>query len=259
MKNSVQSFLISIALHAALILLAFLGWMNAPASIVVSSVPVEIISDMPSRERVATPVDELAVKEPEPIPAPDVPEPVKPAPVPPVPAPPKPQPKPAPVKQAPPVDKNGLKKPQPQKKPEPDILGGIIEGTPPRSKTRRTAPATQASNGRSNSGGPVDADLKNELSALTQRLSKLWLLNCDVPGSRDVSVEVRFTLSPNGRVTDGPTWLNRRSDPVWQAGANLALAAVNKGQPNAFLDLPEGLYNRPIKIIFDARKACQGR
>lgn len=277
MKKFGPSFLLSILLHVGLVLLVFVGWISTPKPLKVSSVPVTVISDMPSRQMAEAPVDELAVKTPEPIPQPDpVPPQPTPSPPQPVPAPIKPAAKPTPTPPKPtpvPPDKNGLKKPEPTpaKKPVPtpakpktkaeDDFLTRMASTPSQAPTRRAPSAsTQKTTGQSAVGsGPADAGLKTEMNALTQRLNKLWLLNCDVPGSRDVAPEIRFTLSPNGRVIDGPTWVNKRGDPIWQAGANLALAAVNKGQPNAYLDLPAGLYNRPLKIIFDAQKACQGR
>lgn len=279
MKKFGSSFLLSILLHVGLVLLALVSWINTPKPLKVSSVPVTVISDMPSRQMAEAPVDELAVKTPEPIPQPEpVPPQPTPAPPQPVPTPIKPaaKPVPTPPKPAPvPPDKNGLKKPEPTpvKKPVPtpvkptpkpkaeDDFLTRMAATPSQAPTRRAPSAsTQKTTGQSAVGsGPADAGLKTEMNALTQRLNKLWLLNCDVPGSQDVAPEIRFTLSPNGRVIEGPTWVNKRGDPIWQAGANLALAAVNKGQPNAYLDLPDGLYNRPLKIIFDARKACQGR
>lgn len=277
MKKFGPSFLLSILLHVGLVLLVFVGWISTPKPLKVSSVPVTVISDMPSRQMAEAPVDVLAVKTPEPIPQPDpVPPQPTPAPPQPVPTPIKPAAKPTPTPPKPtpvPPDKNGLKKPEPTpaKKPVPtpakpktkaeDDFLTRMASTPSQAPTRRAPSAsTQKTTGQSAVGsGPADAGLKTEMNALTQRLNKLWLLNCDVPGSRDVAPEIRFTLSPNGRVIDGPTWVNKRGDPIWQAGANLALAAVNKGQPNAYLDLPAGLYNRPLKIIFDAQKACQGR
>ena len=277
MKKFGPSFLVSLLLHAGLILLAFVSWQFTPPPLKVASVPVTVISDMPSRQMAEAPVDDLAVKTPEPIPQPEpVPPQPTPAPPQPVPTPIKPAAKPvqAPAKPAPvPPDKNGLKKPEPTpaKKPTPakpapkakpqDSLLDRLAATPSQAPTRRAPSAsTQKTTGASAFGsGPADAGLKTEMNALTQRLNKLWLINCDVPGSRDVKPEIRFTISPSGRVTEGPTWLNKRGDPVWQAGANLALAAVNKGQPLAYTDLPEGLYGRPLRITFDASKACQGR
>jgi hypothetical protein len=277
MKKFGPSFIVSLLLHVGLILLAFISLKLTPPPLKVASVPVTIISDIPSRQMAEAPVDELAVKTPEPIPQPEpVPPQPTPAPPQPVPTPIKPAAKPLPTPPTPtpvPPDKNGLKKPEPtpakkpvpakpapKAKPQDDLLSRLA-ATPSQAPTRRAPSAsTQKTTGASAFGsGPADAGLKTEMNALTQRLNKLWLINCDVPGSQDVKPEIRFTISPSGRVTDGPTWLNKRSDPVWQAGANLALAAVNKGQPLAYTDLPEGLYNRPLRITFDASKACQGR
>jgi outer membrane biosynthesis protein TonB len=276
MKKFGPSFLLSILLHVGLVLLVFVGWISTPKPLKVSSVPVTVISDMPSRQMAEAPVDELAVKTPEPIPQPEpVPPQPTPAPPQPVPTPIKPaaKPIPTPPKPAPvPPDKNGLKKPEPTpvKKPVPmpakptpkkeDDFLTRMAATPSQAPTRRAPSAsTQKTTGQSAVGsGPADAGLKTEMNALTQRLNKLWIFQCDVPGSREVVAEIRFTLSPNGRVIEGPVWLNKRNDPVWVAQASLAMAAVNKGQPNAYLDLPAGLYNRPLKITFDAQKACVG-
>lgn len=268
------AFIVSVLLHVGLVALAFISWKTAPKPIPVASVPVEIVSKIPSREMAAAPVDELAVKTPAPEPAPE--EPVKPevkpepAPKLPVPAPQKatappakpekkPEP-PKPVTKTPPA-KDGLKKPEPVKPakapPKDDFLSRLA-ATPSKAPTRLPAKAnTHATNGASSAGsGPADAGEKTAIDALSQRLSRLWLLNCDVPGSDQVNPEIRFILSPNGRVIQAE-WVNKRSDPVWVAGANLALAAINKGQP--YGDLPAGLYNRPLKITFLANEACRGR
>ena len=274
MKKSGPSFVISLLLHVGLILLAFVSLQLSPPPVKVASVPVTIISDMPSRQMAEAPVDELAVKTPEPIPQP---EPVPPQPTPeppqPVPTPVKPAAKPAPAKAAPaPPDKNGMKKadPTPAKKPTPakpapkakpqDDLLSRLAATPSQAPTRRPPSAsTQKMAGLSAKGaGPADAGQKAQLGLLVQRLMKLWLLNCDVPGSDQVKADVRFTISRGGRIISGPTWVNKRGDPVWQAGANLAMAAVNKGQPNAYQDL-DMIQEQEVTVTFDAQKACQGQ
>ena len=262
MRRFFPAFVVSILLHAGVFLLALLTWVATPKAIPIPSVPVEIVSSVPQHEAAAAPVDTMAVKPPEPVPAP--PEPVKPTP--PVPAPPQPLPEPIkPVKtpekvvtKAPP-DKNGIKKPVPEK-PTLDLNAlAQIGAAPSKAKTRQQAQANvHPTNGSSNTGAaPNDAGQKVALDALADRIKKLWTLNCDVPGSDQVVATVTFTLSPNGRVIMGPTWVNRRDDPVWEAAAGLAIAAVNKGQPYA--DLPGGLYGQPIKLNFDAKTACRDR
>ncbi len=208
------------------------------------------------------PVDALAVKTPVPIPAPEEPVKVEPVPAPPVPAPVKPAPKPVPVvKPVPtPPDKNGVKKPVPQKtpvKPQPDILQNILNNTPSKAPTRKQAVAnTHITNGASNNGA-APADAGPALNQLGQKLARMWNPNCDVPGSRDVVLKLSVKLSPNGRVISGPTWTNRSNDPVWEAAYNRAAAAIAKGQQfQLYVDLPPEFYNVDIPFTFDAKKAC---
>src|SRR5690606_2546669 len=158
MNRIAPAFLFSLALHLAIVALAFVSLSQTIKDTeLFSSVPVEIITEMPSFEQAAAPVDELAVKPPEPIPAPE--EPVPPQPQPPEPVPPTPQPKAqkdqarTPPKTPPkPVAKEGTQKAQP-KKPQPDILENIVANTPSRAQTRRPAQAnTKATDGASNKG-----------------------------------------------------------------------------------------------------------
>lgn len=263
MNKYVPALVVSVLLHAGVFLLALIIWANTPREVPLASVPVEIVSSVPQHEMAAAPVVPDAVKPPEPIPAP--PEPPKqqplPAPVQPIPEPVKPQ-KPTPqTAKAPtaPPDKNGMKKPQPEK-PTLDLNAlSQIAATPSKANTKKQAQANvHPTNGQSNYGAaPNDAGQKVALDALTRQISKLWILSCDVEGWDKIKPDIKFTLSPNGRIIDGPTWVNQRNDPTWDSGAARAMAAVNKGQP--YSDLPDGLYNVPITITFDAHKACSGQ
>lgn len=291
MKRFNTALVLSVLLHAGVFGLAYVSWKTAPKPLVVASVPIELVSDVPMREQAEAPVDEQAVKTPEPEPAP--PEPVvepKPEPAPklPVPAPqkpatpkpepkpekkpePKPEPKPAkkpePKSQAKaPPDPKGTKKPEPPKQAKPskpaaskaDDLLSRLAATPSQSSSKKPAQAnTRRTDGRSNQGtAPADAGTQTALTALTNRLRELWNPNCDVPGARLVSPEIGFTISANGRVVRGPEWLNRRNDAVWQAAASRAMSAVKQGE--LYDDLPKELYNRPLEIVFDGKSACGG-
>ncbi len=227
---------------------------------------------VPQKEIVAPPVKTPAPK-PVPVKAPET----KPTPKP-TPAPPKPAPVPTPA----PPDKNGMKKPQPTPVKEPakptpapakaapakptapakpvldlDALSQIA-AAPSKSRTRNPAQAnTHATNGSSNYGAaPADAGMQTAIGALTQRLQKLWNPACDVPGFNTVHPDIRFVISPSGRVTQGPDWANPRNDPVWTAAANNAKSAVKRGE--LYEGLPAGLYNRPLVITFDGSSACGG-
>ncbi|WP_443748328.1 hypothetical protein [Asticcacaulis solisilvae] len=283
-------FIAALLLHVGLVLLAWVSWVAAPKPAVVASVPVELVSQVPMHEQMETPVDKLAVKTPTPEPAPEEtpkptpqpvpapklpvpapqkevvkPEPVKTPPVKPTPAPPKPVAKETPA----PPDKNGMKKPQPDTKakpaekaappPKPSLdLNALsqIAAQPSKSHTRTPAQAnTHATNGNSNFGAaPADAGAQTALTALTKRLQGLWNPSCDVPGFNTVHPDIRFMISPNGRVVQGPEWVNGRKDPIWEAAASRAKSAVKQGE--LYDDLPKELYNQWITITFDGHGAC---
>jgi len=197
-----------------------------------------------------------------------VPEKTKPEPKP-LPPQPKPEPKPAPkgADKAPP-DKNGMKPPVPPEKSKParpkpsdDFLSGLAQNavSPSKAPTRTLPQAnTRLTTGMSSRGsGPADAGDKLAMSELTDKLDHLWQLNCDVWAPKKVSFDLMFVISPNGRVISGPEWINPNADPVWQAAAARAKAAVKKGE--LYTDLPPGLYNRRLQITFDAPTACAGQ
>jgi outer membrane biosynthesis protein TonB len=289
MRRFPVAFVVSVLLHAGLLWLLVTSWLNMPKPVAVVSVPVELVAKIPSRQQAEAPVDKLAVKTPAPIPAPEEqPKPTPPTPAPPLPVPvpqkevvpqkkpepkpvptpkpPEPKPEPKPAYKAPP-DKDGMKKPTPPAKAKPKPAAPTLDlsalaqaaASPSKAPTRTLPQAnTHRTTGESNFGsGPADAGAQVALDALTQRLEHLWSPNCDVPGGNQVQPDIEFTLSPNGRVTEGPRWTNPRSDPVWQAGATRAMLAVKRGE--LYSGLPAGLYNTSITITFDAKNACRGQ
>ncbi|ESQ87123.1 hypothetical protein ABAC460_21370 [Asticcacaulis sp. AC460] len=269
MQRHLPSWLVSILLHAGLLALAYIGWATAPKPVKVTSIAVEIISETQSQEMAPAPVDELAVNDPQPIPAVEDVQPTPPEPEPqPVPtpqkatAPAKPEKKPEPAKKdkAPKPDPKGNQKPKPDKQASAaDDLLNRSSTSPAQSKSRIPPRAsTKPTDGRSDRGAAAeDAGAKADLDALTDRLGQAWTLNCDVPGVRSMVIQLTFKLSPNGRVIEGPTWANPRSDQVWRANSELAIQAVKKTAP--FPGLNPGVYNKKLKINFDAAEVCRGR
>jgi periplasmic protein TonB len=245
--------LLSIGLHGALVALALFNLSKPSIPLSVSSVPVSIVSEIPDRAAIEAPLDPLAVKTPEPVPSPDEPAPPinKPVVKDPVPEPSKPS---KDVKKEP--DKKGVK-PQPKPKDEFDLNRFTNQGSPAKpNPSKKPSPSSIKSEGTSlNPSGQKDSGLA--LNALTSRLTRLWSPNCDVPGARDVKARIQFEIARSGRVSSGPFWINRVSDPVWEAGAARALLAVKKGE--LYTDLPDGLYERDIVITFDAAAACRGK
>lgn len=253
---------LSVLLHVGLFLLAYLSWKTAPKPPIVASVPVELVASAPTHEQAEAPVDKLAVKTPEPEPAPEEPvKPTPPTPAPklPVPTPVKPAVKPEPKPTPAPPDKNGMKKPEPPKKTKPTLdLDALsqIAAAPSKSKTRAPAQAnTRKTDGASNFGSaPADAGSKSDLTPVKEKIWPKWTPNCDVPGGNAVVPIIRFTISPNGRVIQGPEWINPHNDPVWEAAAARAMQAVKAAE--LYTDLPPNLYNRPITFNFDPKSVC---
>lgn len=104
---------------------------------------------------------------------------------------------------------------------------------------------------------PADAGMSQAMATLTGTISRVWMPMCETEAQRQIRVRIRFRLSPGGRVIDGPGWADADDNPDRAYAAHQAMAAVSNGQPYA--GLPEGLYNTPITIIFDAERACAGR
>ncbi len=288
MRRFPLAFVVSVLLHVGLLLLAYISWKDTPKPIAVVSVPVELVSNVPSRQQAEAPVDKLAVKTPQPIPAPEeTPKPTPPTPTPPLPVPtpqkavvpnkvpepkpvplpkpPEPKPVPKPADQAPP-DKNGVKKPVPPEKAKPapakpalDLDSLAQAAAAPSKAPTRTLPQanTHRTTGISSVGqGPSDAGVVDAaLNALTSKLGHIWAPNCDVPGGNKVDLHLLFVISPGGRVVSGPQWLNPKNDPVWEAAATRAKAAVKQGE--LYDNLPAGAYNKPLDIEFDAKTVCK--
>lgn len=255
--------LVSVLLHVGVFLLAFIVWESHPRLPQTSSVPVTIVAEVPAHEMAAAPVDELAVKTPEPVPAP--PEPVKtpppPTPTPqPVPEPTKAKPAPEAKKPAPP-DKNGVKKPEPQKQkaPEKDILGDILNNTPSKSTTKRQAQAnTRPTQGASTAGtSPADAGRQaNQARAeLGRRIMGLWSPNCDGGGDQ-IELKVRVWPSHGGRILRAPDWNNSSNDAISQAAFARARSAIAQVDISDLV-FDDSDYTDGIPLLFKAKDFCK--
>lgn len=278
-KNSLGPALIgSVVLHVGIIALLVFEFPRETSRLVLSAVPVEIISNEVHEAAPQPPAPETpsTPEPPQPTPTPTPPQP-KPAPQPPKPepAPPKPVEKPTPAPKPTP-------KPTPQPKPKPkpqsksfdlsslaDSLGSpsYAKTSAPRTHRQAAAPA----HGQDTvSTGPA-------LSNLGSKLMRLWMPNC-VAQNR-ASVKLRFHLGSDARVGDGTIFVedpkthrfvrmlepfghNLSQDfyaihesPEWQDSALRASRAIKAGEP--YSDLPHSLLNQDITVNFDAQKACE--
>jgi outer membrane biosynthesis protein TonB len=296
MRRFPLAFVVSVLLHVGLLLLAYISWTNMPKPVPVVSVPVELVSKIPSRQQAEAPVDKLAVKPPQPIPAPEEkPQPTPPTPAPPLPVPvpqkevvpqkkpePKPEPKPKPPEPRPqpkpepkpaekaPPDKNGLKKPVPPEKAKPAPAKPALDlnalaqtaASPSRAPTRTLAQAnTHRTTGMSNVGsGPADAGDKtnNAEEELGRRLQGLWNPMCGVAGANKVVLKVRVWPSHGGRILRQPQWDNPSGDSMASAAFGRAQAAVAQVDISD-LNFPPDDYTGGIEVNFNAPKACKGQ
>ncbi|WP_339914799.1 hypothetical protein [uncultured Brevundimonas sp.] len=249
----------SIALHAGVIALAFVSFSRKDdLTPLVSSVPVTIVSDMviaaaAPDNPAETPNDEDATTAPvnEPVP----PEPAPPEPQPPLrPTPPLPRPAPTPTP-TPPRTRPTPPAPTPPRpaprREEPSLDLDALAGAPRTAPTRgRTPPTGQTGSGSaSQATGPQSTAFFNQVYAN-------WTLPCDVPGANELQIRVKVTIARDGRITDGPTLVSPRSDPVYRAAADGALRALRQTAP---FDVPSGFEGGEFPLVFNTERACRGR
>ncbi len=252
----------SIVVHAAVIgvvLLAMMFGGGRPERQIVQSIPVSILSedmvlagpaDAPSEEPAsdveAAPEDEAVEPpppEPAPVPTPRPPE-KAPAPRPETRRPPPPPSNPPPAKKR--------ETPRPPREESLD-LGALAADRPNRSPNRGTTPPSgqQATGTAGQTSGPV-------ISSMFEQVYPNWnvFVVCDMEGGDDLRIQFDVTLSPDGRITDGPDLVGARGNPVYQAATAEALRALRATAP---FDVPRGFTGGRYRPTFLTARACRGR
>lgn len=291
MRRPSPAILGSIALHAGVVALAFVSWSSkTPPRPLVNSVPVSIVSDIeiaaapadnpqaePSPEDGATapveslpeptpPAPEPTPPAPQPRPTPPAPRPTptppekkaptpapRPAPTPPqkkAPAPPRPTPAPPEkARPTPPRETPASARPAPAR-PQPGLDLDALAGPPrPTQNTGRPATGQQGSGQASQATGP-------QITAIFNQVYPNWILPCDIPGANELRIQVDLTLSPDGRITRGPTLVNPQSSAVYRAAADGALRALRQTAP---FDVPAGFPGGAYRPTFNTERACANR
>ncbi|GAA0868665.1 hypothetical protein GCM10009116_06400 [Brevundimonas basaltis] len=223
----------------------------------VNSVPVSIISEMVVPAGPAdAPSDEPAADSPAEVAEPPPPEPAPPQPPPPQPAP--PPPRPAPTSTPRPPEKTTPPRPTPPRptppRPNPP--------TPPREEglnlselaKRPNAPPSaprppSGERGAGTAGRATGPQIQNIAGQIQDR----WDFQCDIPGAGDLIVPVRITVGANGRITDGPNFLDQGSGPAWRSAVDTMRRAIAAAQP---LRVPEGWTEQAITLRFRADLVC---
>ncbi len=201
---------------------------------------------------------------PEPAPTPVAPPPPAPAPTP---APPPPPTKPLPIAKPPPEPpkvKPQQARPAPKDSLDLAALTSSLDRQAAKSDARKApgvrgalrpelAPVARTDPGAAQA---ATADAASEVGA---RLNRIWNKACGVEGFRDIVVQVRFNLTPDGAVEGSPQVLNEPAAPsaVWTAAKDRAVRAVFQAAP--FRELPRQTYStwRTFTAVFDAKQACK--
>jgi len=273
--------LASLALHLAVLTASLVSWPWSSRPIKMEVTPVTLLtSEQLAELMAATHSDEprqAAVEEPAPEP---IPEPPAPAPAPePAPAPPpRLQPVPTPAlkatpKAAPtPAPKGAAPQKAPPPKAAPMDLDALAKSLAANTKRPAGAPSSAAPKGKTQeesdimarlSQGQARAASNNALSAIRDKVQRLWNPNCDVEGGSAVRVRVKLNLNPDGSLSRQPDLVDHRdvnaiADPVLKAAASRALSAVARGSPYEGLPRQDYDYWREVILNFDARQACRG-
>ena len=116
-------------------------------------------------------------------------------------------------------------------------------------------PGTRPATGQQGQGAASQAT-GPQVTAIFNQVYPNWILPCDIPGARDLRIQMDVTIDRNGRITDGPTLIGVRSDPVWRAAADGALRALRQTAP---FDVPQGFEGGRWRPSFNTERACQNR
>lgn len=263
MQRPAPALIASVLLHAGVIGIAVLasnlGWVKAPLP-TVTAVPVSIVSDVvieagpadnPSEELVTEDATTAPVEVP-PEPAPVV-EPTPPAPRPtPAPTRPAPTPRPRPTPpRAQPTPRPPTQRPATPPRNQPALDLDALSG-PPRTAT---APGNRPRTGQQGRGTAPQAT-GPQITAIFNQVYPNWTLPCDIPGARDLRIQMDVTIDARGRITDGPDLIGARSDPVWRAAADAAVRAIRQTAP---FDVPDDFPGGAFRPTFNTERACRNR
>ncbi|MBW8302590.1 MAG: hypothetical protein K0M78_01310 [Brevundimonas sp.] len=252
----------SLVVHAAvvgLVLFAMMFGGQRPQRQIVQTIPVSILSEEMVLAGPADAPSEEPASDVEAAPPPEAVEPPPPTPTPvPTPRPPEKAPAPRPETRRPPPPRSS---PPPAKKretPRPPReesldLGALAADRPNRSPNRGTTPPSgQRSTGtQGQTSGPV-------ISSMFEQVYPNWnvFVVCDMEGGNDLRIQFDVTLSPDGRITEGPALVGGRGDQVQQAAAAEALRALRATAP---FDVPRGFTGGRYRPTFLTARACRGR
>ena len=201
-----------------------------------------------------------------PTPAPPRPTPPRPTPAPPTPA----RPTPTPPRPTPPTPAPARPTPAPTPAPSPARPGPTTRPgtTTPRNEPtldlstlapgpRRPGPTAPRAPTGQQGGGQASQATGPQIAAIFNQIDPNWPRSvCDSADADTLRVQVDVTLSPDGRVTSGPTLVNPKSDPVYRTAADGVLRAFRT--LNRF-EVPAAFPGGAFRPSFLTEKACRNR
>jgi hypothetical protein len=95
-----------------------------------------------------------------------------------------------------------------------------------------------------------------QITAIFNQVYQNWTLPCDIPGARDLRIQMDVTIDARGRITDGPDLIGARGDPVWRAAADAAVRAIRQTAP---FDVPSDFPGGAFRPTFNTERACRNR
>jgi chemotaxis protein histidine kinase CheA len=98
----------------------------------------------------------------------------------------------------------------------------------------------------------------NELDALRARLAQLWNPPAGAQDPRELVVEVRIRLKPDGTLAASPEVLTGGRTPLFLAARDSAIRALYRGQPFNMLRPEHYEQWKDIEITFDPRNMIRG-
>jgi len=256
------SIVVHLVVVGGVVLALSLGPRERTLPPIVNTVPVSIISeyvvpagpaDAPSDEPAAEAPADVAEAEPEP-------QPPEPTPPPPTPRPTPPPPRPAPTPTPRPPEKAAPPRPTPPRPAPPQPTPP--RPTPPReesldlgalAKRPNTSPPAQRPPSGERGAGSAGRATGPQVQNIAGQIQDRWDFQCDIPGARELIVPVRITVGQNGRVTDGPDFLQQGSSPAWRSAVDTMRRAIAAAQP---LRVPEGWTEQAITLRFRADLVC---
>lgn len=259
MERPGPALLGSVIVHAAVIgavVFALMFGGVRPERQIVNAVPVSIVSDTmvlggPADAPSEDPAVDAAAAPPV-----EAPEPPPPTPTPvPTPRPPEKAPalRPTPPRtppRRPATPPPATKRETPRPREETLDLGKLAAERRNNSPRRDTRPPSgqQSSGTAGQTSGPV-------ITAMFEQVYDNWTPPCQTPGAENLRIQMDVTLDARGRITNGPTLIGARSDPVWRAVAAGAMQAMVRTAP---FDVPSGFTGGEYRATFLTQRMCGG-